>query len=133
MNKWLRVSLFLCTLSLFIVAIVGMAATDPPNDWVEIVEEAAWISFVALLVVNYLLDRKPPAADAAMSPPRMMAWCFAGIAVACQLVAIVGGLAGEGRYKWAEAFEVTGTLFTLFLLLVIVTMRGGGAREGSDA
>lgn len=121
MNK-LKGLLFLCTVLLFVAAVIGMIFTDSPNDWVEIVEEAGWISFVLLIVVTYLLDREPSLKGTALTVPEKIGWVLAALAVACQVVAIGAALVGDFRESWVEGIEVAGTFFTLILILVTVTL-----------
>ena len=125
--KWV---LALCTIVLFVVAIIGMF-TSSSHRWVEPVQEAGWIFFVLLIVATYLLDRGPEYKGAAYTTPEKVAWGFAAAAIACMLVAIIASVASETRDSWVEAVETAGVLCNLVLILIVVTVRRGRIKEES--
>ena len=125
--KWV---LFFCVFALFVASIIGMFSSSSPR-WVEPVQEAGWIFFALLIVVTYLLDRKPEQKGAAYSTPEKVAWGFAAAAIACMLVAIVASAASETRGSWVEAVETAGTLCNLVLILIVVIVRRGRIKEES--
>jgi len=125
--KWV---LAICTIVLFVIAIIGMFANSSQR-WVEPVQEAGWIFLVLLIVVDYLLDRGPEYKGAAYTTPEKVAWGFAAAAIACMLVAIVASVASETRDSWVEAFEAVGILCNLVLILIVVTVRRGRIKEES--
>src|SRR4030042_5827889 len=123
--KWV---LALCTIVLFVIAIIGMSPNSSQR-WVEPVQEAGWIFFIVLIVVTYLLDREPEHKGAAYTTPEKVAWGFAAAAIACMLVAIVASVASEPRDSWVEAFEAAGILCNLVLILIVVTVQRGRKTE----
>ncbi len=127
--KWV---LALCTIVLFVIAIIGMS-TNSSQRWVEPVQEAGWIFFIVLIVVTYLLDREPEHKGAAYTTPEKVAWGFAAAAIACMLVAIVASVASETRDSWVEAFEAAGILCNLVLILIVVTVQRGRIKEEAGA
>jgi peptidoglycan/LPS O-acetylase OafA/YrhL len=125
--KWV---LFFCVFALFVASIIGMFSSSSPR-WVEPVQEAGWIFFVLLLVMTYLLDRGPEYKGAAYATPEKVAWGFAAAAIASMLIAIIAGVASETRDSWVEAVEMVGTLCSLGLILIVVTIRRGRMKEES--
>lgn len=120
-------ALGICAILLFVVAIVGMSASGS-HRWVEPAEEAGWILFVSLIIIEYLVAARTED-DGGYVKAAKLAWAFGIASLLLLLVALIGNVASVATPKWTEPVEVAGLLCMLGLVLLAVAGRRK-ARDG---